>query len=246
MAFAPQSTPRPRRVSMGGFVHPSASTTTSSAASSLEPPLSPAERVTRAIAALLARGVRPWVRPWSADRSDVGPLALPLRSCGTPYRGMNIVALWALAMERGFAARRWFTFKQALALDACVRKGERGSFVVFYTELGPKGGEDGDDAPSAGSGPASGEAGPKRRILRGYVAFNADQIDGLPAEVLDAAPVAPVTASPIATGAEADDAIDLEDETPGSPSCSRACRPSSATAGLRRPIRSRPTSCACR
>lgn len=140
--------------------------------------LSPAERVTAQIAALLERGVRPWVKPWRADAPDV--LALPLRACGQAYRGMNVIALWAAALERGFQARHWFTFKQALALDACVRKGERGSYVVFYSELGAK-----DDGPSAAM-PAprprdinGNDQGPTRRILRGYTVFNAEQIDGL-------------------------------------------------------------------
>ena len=127
--------------------------------------LTPAQRVTAQISAMLERGVQPWVKPWD-DLAPSSPLVLPLRSCGTPYRGMNIVALWAGTLERGFKSRHWFTFKQALALKACVRKGERGSYVVFYTELGAK--DDNDDASET------------RRILRGYTVFNADQIDGLP------------------------------------------------------------------
>ena len=150
------------------------------------PRLSPAERVTAQIADLLKRGVRPWVKPWD-DGGSGFPLELPLRGCGAAYRGMNIVALWAAAMERGFQARHWFTFKQALALDACVRKGERGSFMVFYTELAAK---DGEAAPREDQHGAD-----VRRILRGYTVFNAEQIDGLPPHfhVPEPAPVAPVS-----------------------------------------------------
>ncbi|MCE2890789.1 MAG: ArdC family protein, partial [Hyphomonadaceae bacterium] len=75
--------------------------------------LTPHERVTAQITSLLERGVRPWIKPWD----DIAPseaLVLPLRSCGTPYRGMNIVALWAASLESSFKARHWFTFKQAL------------------------------------------------------------------------------------------------------------------------------------
>jgi antirestriction protein ArdC len=133
--------------------------------------LSPAQRVTAQISALLERGVRPWIRPWD----DIAPhdaLVLPLRSCGTPYRGMNVIALWAATLESGFKSRHWFTFKQALALNACVRKGERGSYVVYYTELTSKAGE--------GAVPGPDDKSETRRILRGYTVFNADQIDGLP------------------------------------------------------------------
>jgi antirestriction protein ArdC len=162
----------------------SASSSVSQAGDGLR--LSPAERVTSQIADLLKRGVRPWVRPWDDGGSGL-PLELPLRSCGTAYRGMNIVALWAAAMERGFQARHWFTFKQALALDACVRKGERGSFVVFYSELEAK---DGDGFPGEEQ-----DGGEVRRILRGYTVFNAEQIDGLGPQFQAPEPVAALPAS---------------------------------------------------
>lgn len=147
---------------------------------SAEERLSPAERVTRQIKAALERGVRPWVKPWS----DTGamPLILPRRANGIPYRGINTLALWAAAEECGFASPYWFTFKQALALNASVRKGERASYIVFYTEL------PGDtDAPNTDEG-----RGDKKRILRGYTVFNASQIDGLPPEYFaEAIPPAP-------------------------------------------------------
>lgn len=132
--------------------------------------LSPAERVTRSIQSALSRGVRPWARPWRDDPS-LGPLTLPRRANGLPYRGMNIVALWAAADEAGFASPYWFTFKQALALGAQVRKGERGSFVVFYKDLKRSG------EPSE----SDDEDQQHRRILRGYVVFNRAQIEGLDA-----------------------------------------------------------------
>jgi len=142
--------------------------------------LTPHERVTAQISSLLERGVRPWIKPWD----DIAPseaLVLPLRSCGTPYRGMNIIALWAASLESGFRSRHWFTFKQALALKACVRKGERGSFVVYYAEVGDK--SEGDGKPSRvpkSKGANGDDTGETRRILRGYTVFNAEQIDGLP------------------------------------------------------------------
>lgn len=150
--------------------------------------LNPAQRVTAQISALLQRGVRPWIRPWD-DIAPPGALVLPLRSCGTPYRGMNVIALWAATLESGFKARHWFTFKQALALNACVRKGERGSYVVYYTELTSKAGE--------GLMPSPDDASETRRILRGYTVFNADQIDGLPLDFYKKPDAEPVPASPI-------------------------------------------------
>ena len=82
--------------------------------------LSPAERVTRQIKTALERGVRPWVKPWS----DTGamPLILPRRANGIPYRGINILALWAAAEECGFASPYWFTFKQAVRRDVACKE----------------------------------------------------------------------------------------------------------------------------
>jgi antirestriction protein ArdC len=150
--------------------------------------LTPAQRVTAQISALLERGVRPWIRPWD----DIAPpvaLVLPLRSCGTPYRGMNVIALWAATLESSFKSRHWFTFKQALALSACVRKGEHGSYVVYYTELTSKAGE--------GAVPNPDNTSETRRILRGYTVFNADQIDGLPLDFYAKPDAEPVPLSPI-------------------------------------------------
>jgi antirestriction protein ArdC len=150
--------------------------------------LTPAQRVTAQISTLLERGVRPWIRPWD-DIAPPDALVLPLRSCGTPYRGMNVIALWAATLESSFKSRHWFTFKQALALNACVRKGERGSYVVYYTELTSKAGE--------GAVPTLDDATETRRILRGYTVFNADQIDGLPLDFYAKPDAEPVPASPI-------------------------------------------------
>ncbi|MFY7926990.1 MAG: ArdC family protein, partial [Aquidulcibacter sp.] len=153
--------------------------------------LTPHERVTAQISSLLERGVRPWIKPWD-DIAPPDALVLPLRSCGTPYRGMNIIALWAAALENGFRSRHWLTFKQALAMKAGVRKGERGSFVVYYTEVRDR--SDGDGQPPRApksQGANDDDTGETRRILRGYTVFNAEQIEGLP-ESFYAAPEAPI------------------------------------------------------
>ena len=159
--------------------------------------LTPHERVTAQISALLERGVRPWIKPWD-DIAPSDTLVLPLRSCGTPYRGMNIIALWAASLESGFRSRHWFTFKQALAMKACVRKGERGSFVVYYTEVGDK--SDGDGKPSRvpkSTRTNGDETGETRRILRGYTVFNAEQVEGLPETFYSSLETSPIPRTPI-------------------------------------------------
>jgi antirestriction protein ArdC len=69
-------------------------------------------------------------------------------------------------------------------MEARVRKSERGSYVVYYTELTDKSGDTTNGE----------ETGETRRILRGYTVFNAQQIDGLPEAFYpkpDAEPIAP-------------------------------------------------------
>jgi antirestriction protein ArdC len=127
------------------------------------------QTITDQIIRELEEGVRPWHRPWNAAHLD-GRVLLPLRQNGIPYRGVNIITLWMTALAKGYAAPIWMTFRQALALGGGVRKGEKGSLVVYAdritrTETNAESGEESE-----------------RNIpfLKGYTVFNAEQIDGLP------------------------------------------------------------------
>ena len=85
-------------------------------------------RITGKIIASLEQGVRPWMKPWSGENAAGGSVATsPQRHA---YSGINILMLWASA-EHGFTSPSWMTFKQALELNAHVRKGEKGSLVVY-------------------------------------------------------------------------------------------------------------------
>lgn len=91
-------------------------------------------RITSKIIASLEQGVRPWIQPWNAEHA-AGKITRPLRHNGQAYSGINILMLWASAMEQGFAAPIWMTFRQALELNAHVRKGEKGSLVVYANAI---------------------------------------------------------------------------------------------------------------
>lgn len=127
-------------------------------------------RITNQIITSLEQGVKPWTQPWNAAHA-AGEVSKPLRHNGQPYNGINVLMLWASAMERSFSAPIWMTFKQALELGAAVRKGEKGSPVVYAstinrTEADASTGEDVDRAIP---------------FLKSYTVFNIEQIDGLPA-----------------------------------------------------------------
>lgn len=120
--------------------------------------------VTAEIIAAIEAGTAPWRSPWTGIRASAG---IPLRANGEAYRGMNVLLLWMRAAQMGYSSAHWFTFKQALDLGACVRKGEKSATVIKYGTF-----EKDDD---------TGEE-KKLSYAKAYRVFNADQIDGLPAE----------------------------------------------------------------
>lgn len=125
--------------------------------------------VTDSIIAALEKGVRPWMQPWSAEHA-AGKIARPLRHNLEPYRGINVLMLWGEAMEKGFSAPIWMTFKQAKELGGNVRKGEKGSVVVYANTLNRS---ETDEA----TGEEREQSIP---YLKSYSVFNAEQVDGLP------------------------------------------------------------------
>ncbi len=125
-------------------------------------------KITDRIIEELAEGVRPWMKPWSADNTE-GRITRPLRHNGLPYSGMNVLLLWSEQMTRGFSSPMWMTFKQALELGAAVRKGETGSTVVFASRF--------TKSEADGNGGAVDREIP---FLKAYSVFNIEQIDGLP------------------------------------------------------------------
>jgi len=125
-------------------------------------------RVTDALLAHLENGVRPWLRPWNAGHA-AGPITRPLRAGGQPYKGINVLMLWAASLSQNFTVPIWMTFRQAKALKANVRKGSRGALVVYAnhitrTDTGQNGDEQERDI----------------YFLKGYTVFNVEQIEGLP------------------------------------------------------------------
>jgi antirestriction protein ArdC len=147
-------------------------------------------RITDKIVADLERGVRTWLRPWNAEHA-AGRIIRPLRHNGIPYKGINVVMLWAAAEIKGYGCPLWLTFKQALELGGNVRKGETGELVVYAdrisrTETNDKGEELEREIP----------------FLKGYTVFNAEQCDGLPAQYT--AKAAPPALTPLQRIAAAD------------------------------------------
>lgn len=124
------------------------------------------QEVTDRILAALEAGTKPWAMGWN---NAGGGLALPRRATGQHYRGINVLLLWGAAEERGYTGQHWFTFKQAIDLGGNVRKGEKGTRIVFFKTL--------DVTKENDAGEAEAHRIP---LLRTYTVFNYDQCENLP------------------------------------------------------------------
>lgn len=128
------------------------------------------EKITNKIIADLEQGELSWIKPWSSGHME-GRIVRPLRQNGQPYRGINVLMLWGAAMEGGYLSPFWMTYKQAEALGAHVRKGERGHQVVYADTLTRN-----EEAPDGT------EQELRIPFLKAYTVFNVAQIEGLPAQ----------------------------------------------------------------
>lgn len=91
------------------------------------------QHITNRIVAAIESGVGDFQLPW---RRAGGSLTRPVNvSSKRPYRGVNILALWAMAHEKGSSSGVWGTYKQWAAAGAQVRKGEKAAYVVFYKKI---------------------------------------------------------------------------------------------------------------
>ena len=113
------------------------------------------EIITANIIKELESGNIPWLKPWnsaaSAPRNFIS---------GKAYRGVNTFILAA----RGFSSPYWLTFKQARLKGGVVRRGEKGTAIIFWKFTEEKDG-DGKEI--------------KKALLRYYMVFNAAQVDGV-------------------------------------------------------------------
>ena len=138
------------------------------------------QRVTDSIVRALEAGTRPWIRPWQSAHTE-GRITRPLRFNMAPYSGVNVLMLWAAAMERGYESAVWMTYRQAQELSGQVRAGEKSAQVVYASEIVRS-------ELSESTGETVDRAIP---FLKVYSVFNVAQIDGLP-ERFKPAPLPPL------------------------------------------------------
>jgi|CXWL01.1.fsa_nt_gi antirestriction protein ArdC len=127
-------------------------------------------RITAEIIAAIEKGAGEFRAPWHHDGSAVFRPANVVS--GKPYRGVNVLALWAASETRGYTTAQWGTYRQFAERGAQVRKDERASLVVFWKSSGANSSEDGT------SDDGEREEGKRRFFARGYSVFNVAQVDG--------------------------------------------------------------------
>lgn len=124
--------------------------------------------ITDQIVDQIEAGAPDFVMPWHVPQY-LGRPANALTA--KPYRGINVVALWADSLRHGYLSGVWATYRQWSDVGAQVRKGSHGAPIVFYK---PASSRTAKPAPDD-----DGDTSSKRRlILRTSIVFNQDQVEG--------------------------------------------------------------------
>jgi len=127
------------------------------------------EIITSRIVEELEKGQVPWRKPWRT----LPPANLITKK---PYRGINVFLLGFA----GYGSQYWLTFNQAKQLGGNIRRGERGTKIVFWK------------FDSRETESADGEIEERKfAFLRYYTVFNLEQTEGLKA-LLELPPAFPI------------------------------------------------------
>jgi antirestriction protein ArdC len=111
--------------------------------------------------------------PWQ------GASTLPINhTTNKQYRGVNIPMLWASQMEQGFSTSSWASYKQWEERGCQVRKGQKGTPIVYWGTIEIEPTDDNEEAS-------------KRMFARYSHVFNADQVEGYepPAPIVASSPL---------------------------------------------------------
>jgi antirestriction protein ArdC len=138
------------------------------------------QHITNQIVASIEAGAGEFRLPWHRSAGNImRPVNVASKKA---YRGVNVLALWATAEEKGFTSGTWGTYRQWAEIGAQVKKGEKAAFIVFYKELAYA-------APSESGENETGDGETTTRLFaRATPVFAAEQVDGYQAPMIDAPP----------------------------------------------------------
>ncbi len=91
------------------------------------------QKVTDTIVQHLEEGTMPWQKPWKGGDSS---FKMPRNHIsGKQYNGVNVLLLWGASIKHEYASNTWASFRQWNQQKETIRKGEKGTMVVYYDFL---------------------------------------------------------------------------------------------------------------
>ena len=100
-----------------------------------------------------------WTKEWTGGGMPNNPFT------GSNYSGINVMQLFAVGHIKGYSSQKWGTYKQLIEKGGKVKKGEKGSPVIFYKTLNIK------DRKT--------EEEKKIPLMKYFTVFNIEQTEGL-------------------------------------------------------------------
>lgn len=128
------------------------------------------EKLTSQIIEAIEKGAGQWQMPWHGGNSR------PKNVTGRAYRGVNVLTLWATSQAHNYSDSLWGTYNQWQAEGAQVKKGAKGTMVVFWKPIDRV-----NSASEAEDSDCSADEGLKRStglICRSSYVFNIEQVEG--------------------------------------------------------------------
>jgi len=125
------------------------------------------QEVTDQIIAEIEKGAMPWVKPWKSDSSVEKNIVSKKE-----YNGINRLILGMMTHFKGYQSPYYGSFKQWQELGGNVKKGEKGTQIVFYSQVTKKEIKESDPNPENGT----------YAMLKAYYVFNIDQVEGIDIE----------------------------------------------------------------
>ena len=136
-----------------------------------------AKKVSDEIIDQIKAGVAPWQKPWKPGEQ----ISAENFSTGKKYSGGNSLYLMSRAIRDGRGDNRWGTYNQIREAGGQVRKGEKGTQVLFFTDRNSRVAKDekGQTMKNKEGKTIYEEQKRETPICKQYTVFNVEQAEGL-------------------------------------------------------------------
>ena len=136
-----------------------------------------AQKVSDEIIDQIKAGVAPWQKPWKPGEQ----ISAENFSTGQKYSGGNSLYLMSRAIRDGRGDNRWGTYNQIREAGGQVRKGEKGTQVLFFTDRNSRVAKDekGQILKNKEGKTIYEEQKRETPVCKQYTVFNVEQAEGL-------------------------------------------------------------------